>query len=229
MINETIENEVQQLAAAHAAGNAAARKSDGQYLRILITALQAQFDGKRRRPLTTADSRQHAEFIADTHTRLYAYVLKGVTNSETIDDPGIPMDERRARAAIRNSRAGFARSAASTLQAYIRSGGDLRGVDVATVTKGQLRAWVAEHTPGAANPRQTAAQAALKRLLRDAEALAAEDADAGREAIEGALDALQAALVRIDATHGGLAESAVIQGPRGARYRPAPAVAAAPA
>lgn len=192
------EHDVELLAAAHMANVEASKRTDGSYLRILVAALQGQFNGlKGRKRITAGDLKAHSEFLYATHTKFYTHVVKGVTTPDVMEDETLDPDTRRARAAVRNGRAAFARSAASTLQLFIRAGGDLRGVDVLSVTKTQLRTWskaAMEPTPPA-----DALLSAVKRLERDALAMVAdEDPDVAREAVEGALERLQKILDGLD-------------------------------
>jgi hypothetical protein len=195
------DSDVEQLAATHLTSDALTKRSDGQYLRILVAAMRAKFgSGKgsgRRRKLTEADVAEQSEALAAIHTRFYASVLKGVTTDEVADHDNLSADERRARAAARNGRAGFARSAASTLQAYIRAGGDIRGLDVATVTKTELRAFARVAQAPDDSPEAHAAHVTIKRLARDMDALADVDPDAARLAIDEAMAALQAIGARL--------------------------------
>lgn len=207
------EHDVELLAASHFNSDTLTRRSDGQYLRILVAALKGQFGGAThrgpRRKLTAEDFNAQGAFLAETHTRYYAAVLKGITTPEVADDEALDVDTRRARASIRNARAGFARSAASTVQAFLRAGGDIRVVDVNVVTKTELRNWTRQAVTPDENPRLHAVHVTIKRLTRDMEALAEEDAGAARVAVEEAMQTLQGILDGLDATArpGGLAST----------------------
>lgn len=222
------EHDVELLAAAHLATSEATKRTDGQYLRILVQALKSQFNGvKGKRAPTRPELDNHSAFLADTHTKLYAAVLRGVTTDEVADDEALGVEERRARATIRNNRAGFARSSASTLQMFIRAGGDVRTLDVETVTKTALRTWTKANTPDA-TPRQHFIMSALTRMEREAKTLLAEDPDEGRATVEECMRRLQVLLddlsrpaepVRHTATDV-LARSQVVPGRHAARFRP---------
>lgn len=228
------EHDVELLAAAHLATTEASKRTDGQYLRILVQALKSQFDGVRgkRRP-TTAELENHSAFLADTHTRLYVAVLRGITTPDVEDDETLTVEERRERAAVRNNRAGFARSSASTLQMFIRAGGDVRTLDVAVVTKTSLRTWTKANTPDA-TPRQDFIMSALTRLEREARTLVAEDPDEGRTVVEDCMKRLQVILDDLDkadeeAPHVAtdvLGKSQVVPGRHAARFRPPRSAAA---
>jgi hypothetical protein len=182
------EQEVELLAAAHLACTEATKKTDGAYLRILIAVLQEQF-GTKKHKLSQKEQHRHAEVLTATHARLYPAVMRGVTTPEVEDHETLTIDERRARAAIRNARAGFARSAASTLHAFIAAEGDVRGLDLQTVTKTALRAHVLlKH---GVPPKHEMVIAALHRVEKQVLKWVQEDPDQARAAIEECIERLQ--------------------------------------
>lgn len=182
------DHEVELLAAAHLACSEATKKTDGAYLRILIAVLQEQF-GTKKHKLSQKEQQRHLEVLTSTHTRLYPAVLRGITTPEVEDNEALSIDERRARAAVRNARATFARTAASTLHTFIEADGDVRGLDLQTVTKSSLRAQVlAKHgTP----PKTELVMAALHRVERQILKWTQEDPGAARAAIEECIERLQ--------------------------------------
>jgi hypothetical protein len=182
------EREVELLAAAHLACSEAAKKTDGAYLRILIAALQAEF-GVKKHKLSQKDTHRHAEVLAEVHTRLYPAVMRGVTTPEVEDDEHLGIDERRARAAIRNARATFARSAASTLKGFIDAGGDVRGLDLQEVTKSALRTFML--AKAGVPPKMELVMAALHRVEKQVLKWVQEDPDQARAAIEECINRLQ--------------------------------------
>jgi len=212
------DHDVELLASAHLANTDAAKRYDVSYLRILVQAVKARFNGvKGRRKISVADSENHSKYLAEVHTRLYAFVLKGITTPEVVDEDGLEVDTRRARAAVRNSRAAFARSSASTLQMFIRSGGDVRGLDVTTVGKSQLRAWAKAQEPEH-NAAAEAIQSALKRVERE---IADLDPDEARTTIEDAMQRLQGILDGLDKPDAGTITQMVRARPAHTR-QPAP-------
>lgn len=233
------EHDVELLAASHLACTEAARRADGYYLRILIAVLQAQFNGnKHRKKPTKADLEAHAALMTEAHQRYYPFVVKGVTTPEVADDVTLHDNDRRTRAMLRNARAGFARSAASTLLAFIRAGGDVRALEIETVTKTSLRTWVRASTPEGQNPQLDRINSSMKRVEREAHAMMAEDPDTARVTIEECMSRLQRILDELGTPgngnggrHGATGippvgvESGVIQGRRGAKYRPRTAAA----
>lgn len=230
------EHDIELLAASHFACDEAAKRADGYYLRVLITVLQAQFDGvARRKKITKADSEAHANLLTETHQRFYPFVLKGVTTADVADDATLGDLERRTRSIARSSRAGFARSTASTLLGFIRAGGDIRSLDVATITKTQLRGWTRQATIPGNNPKVDALNATVRRVETLARSLMASDPDEARNTLEDAMARFQRILDELGIADGNgngggdsghtttqpqLVDSAVFQGSRGARYRP---------
>lgn len=191
------EHDVELLAASHFQADNLVKRADGQYLRILVAALKGQFNGSRRK-MTQADATHHMEFLALTHAKLYAAVLRGVTTDDVADSEALEADVRRQRAAVRNGRAAFARSAASTLKAYLQAGGDIRALNVDTVTKGALRASTTAMVAPDTNQAQVATTAALGRFTRLVQAMAADDPEAARVTLEEALAHIQGVLDELD-------------------------------
>lgn len=213
------DHDVELLAAAHLACDDATKRVSGQYLRILIAQCQAQFDGgKARRKITAPDREAHAAFLQTVHLRLYAHIVKGVTSPDVADATDLKPDDRRARTAIRAGRASFARSAASTLMAYIRAGGDVRILDVTQVTKSGLRTWT-RAAMDHATPRADIVQSVAARLEKEARNLMEEDPGGGRLALEDLIERLQA-IVDQAGEPAGHTESRVFQGKRGAAFKP---------
>lgn len=111
------EAQVEALAATAQIGRAA----DSTYLRVLVAAVQSALGAPKR-----GRKPAQAPVIDREHERLYAAVLRGVG----------PEDTDKAE---RSRRATFARTAASTLRGFVRSGGDVRALVVAEVGKSALR------------------------------------------------------------------------------------------
>lgn len=142
------------------------KQADSTYLRVLVAAVQTALKGKRQRAETA---------LRQAHERFYAAVLRGVG----ADD--ITPRERTRRAT-------FARTATSTLRSFVKAGGDVRGLDVLTVTKGSLRSFGAETVPTGTRHERSAlrAQAQLLRALKRMEPAEA------RQSIDSLIKALQA-------------------------------------
>lgn len=164
------------------------QSADGTYFKVLLAHIQAKVGKPTRRMRRSGAEVEAMEHVLEgIHADLYAAVLKGVGPDD------LPMDER-------NRRATFARTAASTVRYFIRGGGDIRAVDVATATKGGLRKAVQPETPAPAD--ETRVEKGF-RLATDAVVKAAQrllargDPDVARERIEAAMDALEAVLAEL--------------------------------
>lgn len=160
-------DQVEQLAHAVAVGLDAGTA----YLRVVLAHMQAKLGTGRR----AARSIVPQEPVLDAiHEELYPHVLKGVGPEE------MERDER-------NSRANFARTMASTVRFFIQHGGDVRALDVPTVTKRGLRRMV---EPEAAAVPEGASRAlrgfitAREGLKRAVVRLARGDPEKAREEIE---------------------------------------------
>ena len=194
---QATEHQVEQLAAGRFATFASLDRTDNAYLRILAARLQAQFGApgaSRRRRITIQDTTAHLACLDDVHGRLYPAILRGVTTPDIVDDETLPLPDRRERMGIRNSRASFARSAASTLRTWIGAGGDIRTLEVTSIQKSVLAAWVRSQRDPDANPDVAMVGATTRRLVGEARRLMEDDPDAGRVSIEAAIAALQVLL-----------------------------------
>lgn len=136
------EEDIEKLASMHNEASASQGITDGSYLKILLAGCQATL-GKGRKKLPNMVE-THSTALDDVHTVYYNAVLRGVTTADIEDDDTQSQDERRRRRVEQLRRATFARSAKSTVQAFINAGGDVRGLDLATTTKGGLRRFVME-------------------------------------------------------------------------------------
>jgi HAMP domain-containing protein len=96
-----------------------------------------------------------------------------------------------------NRRSTFARTSASELRGFIARGGDIRTLEVGTITRAQLRKF------GVAVPTGTRAERSLQKsteaIERAARRVARGDPDAALERINAAIEALQAVAEEIEA------------------------------
>lgn len=164
---------------------------DGTYLKVLITRVQGVLGTKRGKRMGT-DVQLTA--LHKEAAPCYAAVLRGVMTPDIALDASLEADEVRRRTTERNRRATFARTAKSTLVAWVMEGGDLRALEVATVTKTELRTAVAaaraEHGVPAASRIERAQNAILAVVAREGPDRAREHLEAVMEALQQALDAL---------------------------------------
>lgn len=163
------DNEVIALAGSVATGIAAT----GTYLRVLVAAIQARLGGRRRRASPSVDVLGALEA---EHARLYSLVLAGVGPAD------LDMQER-------NRRATFARTAASTVRAFIKGNGDVVNLVPAEVTKNQLRKAVAP--PEVGNRIARRAQRAFESLLRAVSRYIERDPDTAAPFIENCIQSLE--------------------------------------
>jgi len=150
--------------------------ADSTYLRVVLAQMQARLGRPRR-----GKQPPQEPVLDQVHEALYPSVLKGVGPDD------MPQEER-------NRKATFARSAASTIRFFIRNGGDVRGLDVATATKSGLRRAVQPERSEAIEG-ETRAQRAFRRaadtLLASAQRLARGDPEDARARVETLMDQLE--------------------------------------
>lgn len=182
------EKEVESLAADRTSSMVATEAFDGTYFKVLITGIQAKLGPKRgKRPETESQ----LEALDSVAVPFYAAVLRGVITPEIVLDASLDPMEVQKRTRERNRRATFARTAKSTIVTWIEEGGDIRGVDVTTVTKSELRAAVAAARADRADSVSTRVERAQRSIL---EAVAREGPDVARDHLEAVIAALQEAL-----------------------------------
>lgn len=191
-------NVIEKIAKAHYAATVAdvealasnvatGQQSDGTYLRVLVAATQAKLGTSRRGRVNTA---AQLEILDQVHLQFYAAVQRGVGDA-SVDD------------AERRRRSGFARSAASTLRAYVKAGKDLRGLVVADTTKHSLRQAVnpVRQVPAGTSRVATTFLRSVDTATQAAEKLLASDGEEARETIESAIESLQNLLDASKPTH----------------------------
>lgn len=183
--------QVETLAANHYTHDAGLVSTSGTYLRVLVAAVQAQIgSGKRGKPDQLA-------VIERVDAMLYPAVLRGIVTPDCAPANGTPLDAAEAtrRSLERNRRASFARSAKSTLVAFTRAGGDIRRLDVHTVSKGQLRKATAPAE--SQNPLERRIDRAHGVIERSIVAMARGDPHAARDALSKLMDDLRKVLERL--------------------------------
>jgi hypothetical protein len=160
------DSQVEQLAFAASLG----LTSKGTYLRILAASVQD----------ANVSKRGQLGALSKAHEHYYPHVLAGVGGSS--------LDPKE-----RHRRGTFARTALTTLRGFVRSGGDLRSVELATLTKTSLRkasATTIEPTDRAERSMSRANAA----LLRASKRLAKRDPARAKELIQRAIEALREAM-----------------------------------
>lgn len=185
------EAQIESLAHDRQSGAVVLEAFDGTYLRALVNSVQSVLGQKKgKRP----DERSQLGALEKIATPFYAAVLRGVTTADIAIDANLEHDEVVKRNRERNRRATFARTAKSTLVAWVRAGGDIRAIDVSTVTKSELRASTVaaqvESDIPAASRVLRAQEAILRAVARDPPAVARERLYAVISALQEALDEL---------------------------------------
>jgi hypothetical protein len=183
------EQQVEALASEYAAAAVETSRVGMTYLRVLVAGCQAII-GNKKRGRHAADAQ--AQVLNDVSAKFYGAVLRGVTTPDIAHDDTLPKPEQTRRSLERNRRSTFARSSKSTLAAYISAGGDLRGLEVETVTRDPLLKMVRE-TRGQSDDAHRM-ERARNSIIRIASKLAKVDLGGARADLEHTIEALQFAL-----------------------------------
>jgi hypothetical protein len=190
------EQQIESMTADRTAGLSTIEGYDQTYLRVLVNGAQAKLGAKRGKRQGTESQLEALENVAGP---FYAAVLRGVTSPDVAPDGITDPAEITRRTRERNRRATFARTAKSTIVTWVNEGGDIRAIDVTTVTKTELRTAIntarSERGETSARRIETAQAAILAAAAR-------EEPDKARELLVGAIAALQAALEETPAAHG---------------------------
>lgn len=159
------------------------------YLRVTLAQAQAK-TGTKARGRHSKDA-QLAVLVA-VNAIFYAAVLRGLVKA----DPAIAQDdaleppEKSRRALERNRRSTFARTSYRELVGFVERGGDLRTLDVETVSKASLRAF--GKAPESKDRTERALERAQGAILRAINRLARGDPGAAVERLDVVIGALQA-------------------------------------
>lgn len=165
----------------------------GTYLRALIATAQVRMGMDE--PRTAAlrgrigppeDAEADLEVLKAVHSEFYAAVLTAVTTPDIASTAGLRKAEASRRAKERNRRSNFARSAKSTLAKFIKSGGNVRGLCVTSVTKRQVRDMTSK-AGGVELSMETRAKRFAARMVRQLEGLHEQDTDLAQMALQQAL------------------------------------------
>lgn len=185
--------QVEQLAHELYASQGAARNADGTYLKVLVAACQASLGKAPRRKAT--DVPGQLAVLEKVNETFYAAVLRGVTTPDVQPDPSFDKAESTRRSLERNRRSTFARSAKSTLAAFVGAGGDMRKLDVVLTTKALLRGFVDQgrDTELRHNLTIERAERAILAVLEE------EEPDAARDRLETLIERLQETLAHLPA------------------------------
>lgn len=212
------EQQVEQLAGAQYTASTEVEGYNNTYLRVLVVDVQSQVGTKKRGRTLAIDAQ--LTVVTQSHDKFYPAVLRGVTtpdvDSDVLDhETGKPLlpPERSRRALERNRRSTFARTAKTTLVNFVKGGGDVRTLDAETVTKARLRAAIAPPEPATRLARQI--QRAQGALIRAIDRQARGDPGGAHEALETAIEALQAHLDAMPTVKDLGATTTIVGAPRG--------------
>lgn len=185
------EQQIESLALNHYTSQTGVARADGTYLKAVIVAAQSKLGKRGPRPKADAQ----LSVLTGVHERFYAAVLRGVTTPDVAAEENLERAERQRRNLERNARSNFARTAFSVLTGFIERGGDLRGLDLSTVTKGSLREFGRPELSG--DPISARAIRSQEGLVRAIAQVARGDPAAAREVAERAIAALRTLLATI--------------------------------
>jgi hypothetical protein len=190
-------------------------RTDLTYTRILVamtankiggkTAHLARRRGKNALGLREEEVRDHLAVFEDVNTMCYEAVSKVVITPDIKEDVTAILtdEEKTSRALERNRRTGYARSAASTVRAFIQAGRDVRDLEVKKVTKYGIRAetarFVVKPESLEANRLQRAALRATARIVEEAAQLAVIDKPRSEALLESLISNLEATLEKLRA------------------------------
>jgi hypothetical protein len=162
----------------------------GNFLKILVAHSKRALGKWNVKRATTEKA---LEAVDEAYGHLYAVVLEAITTPDLQPDPDVSQEERTRRAYERNRRSTFARSAKSTLVAWINAGGRLATLNPAEVTKEELRsAYAGEGTSASARTLESRIASTASRLEAFVKELAEDDLEEAREAVEELIGRLQA-------------------------------------
>lgn len=173
------------LAKEYVTGIASIEKVRGNYLRALVAHSQAACFGTKR--LTTEKT---LDLVQKVHERLYGIVLSAITTADIAPDAEAPAEEQHRRALERNRRSNFARSAKSTLDAWIQFGGKLKDLRPEDVTKEGLRRGSGESDRSSPDRLVRSTDRTLRRLEKLVTELVAVDRDAASRVYEELIEKL---------------------------------------
>lgn len=152
-------DDIQEITKDSLSATAAVHASGMTYLRALVGTTQSQLGltPKRRTmppPMSAEETKRQLDALEDVHSRFYEAVMKAVQATPIIDE-----ERGQDRRLVYASRANFARSAKSTLRAWILSENNIRGLVASRVTKYALQAEIKESTPRPPSERRVITQA----------------------------------------------------------------------
>lgn len=176
-----------QLAQGALEADARIGNTNATYLRVLVANTQNALGMEPRmraaRKSTSYEQSEQIGALTEVHSRMYAVILSAITTPDIADRPGLRLQEKKRRAKARNDRSNFARTAKSSLLAFIKVGGNVGDLVVATVSKPELRAYVIKRRSPADKDAARAAQVdrIVRATMARVEAVKEEDEESARQ------------------------------------------------
>lgn len=159
------------------------------YLRVILAQAQARTGTAKR---GRHNKEAQLEVLKDVNGIFYAAVLRGLVKADpaiALED-GLESKEKSYRALERNRRSTYARTSYRELVGFVQRGGDLRTLDVETVSKASLRAF---GKPAESEDRtERTLERAQGAILRAINRLARGDPEEALERLDAILAAFQA-------------------------------------
>lgn len=182
------ETQVEQLAAAQWKLDHEAETHGLTYLRVEVAAAQAK-TGTAKRGRHSKDSQ--LAILKEVHKGFYAAALRGLVQAdpEIAQAEGLDPAESSRRALERNRRSTRYRTSYRELVGFVERGGDLRTLDVETVSKASLRAYGKAAEPEDRTERSL--ERAQGAILRAINRMARGDPEDALEHLDAVLEVLQ--------------------------------------
>lgn len=185
--------DIERMTSEHDAARTVTASTGGIYLRALVATVQSELGVAVRERAARTDGAtlgdeevaRHLEAFESVNTRFYGVVLRGLTGDSL----------------EKNSKSGFARSAASALRRWMRSGHDISRLAARSVTRDALEAAIPASTKRVPRVRVTVLKKrgskGLGLLVSAASAADKGERGAGVAMLEAALGSITAALVKL--------------------------------
>lgn len=153
--------------------------SRGTFLKVEVASLQNALGMAPRqrqggKPQKFATDEVMAKYN-EVHKHLYSLVLEAVVTDDIKDGPKLRKAEKTRRSLERNRRSNFARSAKSTLAAFIRAGGNVAALVVPQVSKGELASQTKRLKPAVQEDRSVLADRICSRMVKQLDKIREED------------------------------------------------------
>jgi len=192
------EADVENLARDYLAAQSQSAAVGSTYLKVLAASAQQHVrDTTPIKPTTVeATTALYARGVAAVHKRFYPIILATMTTPDIAKAPNLGPVEKSRRATERNRRTNFARSAYSTLRAWVRAGHDLLTLNIEKMTKRLLIAGLPPAKPSRLTTARlvSSGETATLRLTQFIKRLRMRDEVQAAQVVASALDEFNAVL-----------------------------------